>query len=276
MIYKTINLFGEETNQIINIKNKTNKTLFTDYEAFEGKFETVKTTDDCYTPPAIFQAVLDYVNDNYNLTDKTIIRPFFPDGDYQALDHPKDCIVIDNPPFSIITQIARFYIENNIKFFLFAPHLTLFGAVLDCTRVVANANITYENKANVKTSFLTNIFDKSIGIVTAPTLYEAIEKVNNDQKAKLPAYDYPANVITVSKLAQLTMLGETITIPKNKLHFIRGLDDQKKYKKTLFGSGFLVADSFIPKLKPKPKLIFKLSEKEKELIKILNENTLSK
>ena len=31
-----------------------------DYEAFVGKFEPKKTTDDCYTPPEVYDAVLGY------------------------------------------------------------------------------------------------------------------------------------------------------------------------------------------------------------------------
>lgn len=40
-------------------------------------------------------------------------------------------MVIDNPPFSIISKIVRFYHKNEIPFFLFAPALTLFGAAAE-------------------------------------------------------------------------------------------------------------------------------------------------
>ena len=36
------------------------------YEEFVEKFKVKKTTDDCYTPPAIYYVVLDYVKENCN------------------------------------------------------------------------------------------------------------------------------------------------------------------------------------------------------------------
>lgn len=35
-----------------------NKELFEDYEGFVEKFEPKKTTDDCYTPPKIYDTTL--------------------------------------------------------------------------------------------------------------------------------------------------------------------------------------------------------------------------
>ena len=82
-----------------------------------------------------------------HLEGKEIIRPFYPGGDYENAEYPKNCVVVDNPPFSIITKIVRWYASRDIPFFLFAPGLTLFhclrgvdacGIVCDCTIVYAN------------------------------------------------------------------------------------------------------------------------------------------
>ena len=102
IIYKTVDLFGNEQIQLIEKKKTSNKTLFTDYEGFVDKFEAKKTTDDCYTPNAVYDVILEFVKQNYNLKGIEIIRPFYPDGDYESIEYPKNCIVIDNPPFSIV------------------------------------------------------------------------------------------------------------------------------------------------------------------------------
>jgi len=120
---REVDLFGGERVFIPSMKAKP-KNLFTDYGGFLEKFEAKKTTDDCYTPKEVYDLILEYVGKYYDLSDKKIIRPFYPGGDFESIDYPDDCVVIDNPPFSIIAKIAKFYIQNNVPFFLFAPHLT--------------------------------------------------------------------------------------------------------------------------------------------------------
>ena len=151
--YKEIDLFGNEQIKHVSIQDKK-PNLFTDHDAFVDKFEAKKTTDDCYTPLDIYNLVVEYVAENFDLTHKKIIRPFYPGGDFEAVDYCKNSVVIDNPPFSIISKIARFYIEKSVPFFLFAPHLTLFSADMDCTYIIVGASVAYGNGAIVKTSFL--------------------------------------------------------------------------------------------------------------------------
>ena len=52
-----------------------------DYEKFVEKFKPKKTTDDCYTPPAVYAAVKNWAVKEYGLEDCTIVCPFFPGGD---------------------------------------------------------------------------------------------------------------------------------------------------------------------------------------------------
>lgn len=96
------------------------------YKEFIEKFKSKKTTDDCYTPENIYKTVCDWVVDKYKLDGMKIVRPFYPGGDYKSFAYSDNTVVIDNPPFSILSEIKDFYIKNNIKFFLFAPHLTIF------------------------------------------------------------------------------------------------------------------------------------------------------
>lgn len=102
----------------MNSEKKMNKKeKFENYEKFVEKFKLKKTTDDCYTPPEVYNVVKEWVVNEYNLQDLKIVRPFYPGGDFENFDYPKNCVVIDNPPFSILKKIKDFYIKNSIKFF---------------------------------------------------------------------------------------------------------------------------------------------------------------
>lgn len=240
-VYKIIDLFGNEQ-IVISTKKREKQSLFDDYDSFLDKFEIKKTTDDCYTPKEVMDLVVEYVNQKYPLDGKKIVRPFFPGGDYEAIEYTDDMVVIDNPPFSIITKICRYYIANNIKFFLFAPHLTAFGGNIDCTHIIASADIMYENGAIIKTSFATNLFGnlKIIGDADLCAKFRELQKRN---KANLPKYEYPDNVVTVSKISYCVEKGVSIQFEKKDVQHCRVLDDQKAHGKGLFGSGFLCSDA---------------------------------
>lgn len=241
IIYKSVDLFGNETMHLIEKKKISNKTLFDDYEAFVDKFEDKKTTDDCYTPKEAYQIVIDYVNEKYNLIGKEILRPFFPGGDFESVEYSDNCVVIDNPPFSIITKICKYYLERDIKFFLFCPHLTAFSSDIDCTHIIASADITYENGATIKTAFVSNMFG-DLKIIGDAELHQKFKELQERKKANLPKYEYPDNVLTVSKIAYCIEKGISLTIDKQDVKHYRGLDSQKKHGKVIFGSGFLVSN----------------------------------
>ena len=114
--YKTTDLFGNEETHFVERKTRKGM-LFDDYEGFVEKFEVKKTTDDCYTPKDVFSAVLSYVANNCDIEGLTVVRPFYPGGDYKSVQYCENNVVIDNPPFSILTEICRFYIDNGIRFF---------------------------------------------------------------------------------------------------------------------------------------------------------------
>lgn len=77
-----------------------------DYQAFLEKFEAKKTTDDCYTPDNIYDAVRDWVAEKYEIGNAAIVRPFYPGGDYKSEKYPSGCVVIDNPPFPLFQKSA--------------------------------------------------------------------------------------------------------------------------------------------------------------------------
>ncbi len=227
-----------------------------EYQAFVEKFdkEAKKTTDDCYTPELVYEAVADWVAKEYGLNRRNFFRPFYPGGDYQKEKYSASCVVVDNPPFSIMSEIIRYYLAHGIKFFLFAPHLTLFsGATNEITALPVGVAITYDNGANVCTSFLTNLEQKNIRFRSEPRLYEQVRKANEQNRAivvkkngKMQAkYIYPENIIQTPFLAQCSRLGfdfvatvdETIKIPK--------LDSQDGTGKAIFGNAYLVSDRLV-------------------------------
>nr|DAD99689.1 MAG TPA: DNA N-6-adenine-methyltransferase [Siphoviridae sp. ctSXk8]DAE10166.1 MAG TPA: DNA N-6-adenine-methyltransferase [Siphoviridae sp. ctwPp35] len=245
-----------------------------EYEEFVEKFKSKKTTDDCYTPPEVYEVVLQYVREKCPIEGLKVIRPFYPGGDYENESYDEHCVVVDNPPFSIISQIIRFYNAKGVKYFLFAPHLTLFSTNQDYTAIVASADIVYENGAKVKTSFVTNMMG-DVKILGDAELRQRLQAITDTNKVNLPIYQYPDNVITVSKIASLVEKGENIVIMKKDVTFCRQLESQKPQKKALFGSGFLASHSVAKELvakelvKKKEVIYWELSDAEHSIIKQL-------
>ena len=252
------------------------------YEEFVEKFKQKKTTDDCYTPPIVYEAISEWVSEEYGLNKDTFARPFYPGGDYENFDY-KNKIVVDNPPFSILSKIINFYLKNKIKFFLFAPTLTLFsGASENCTSLPVGITISYQNGANVNTSFVTNLECEDLRIRTAPELYSVVHNANKENlrfiKKQLPKYKYPKNVVTSAYLYQFSKIGIDLKIGKSECFKISALDSQKIKNNKIFGSGFLVSDKVKAELEKaeleKAELEkaeeWVLSEREKNIIKKLN------
>lgn len=66
----------------------TREEKFNDYEGFVEKFKPKKTTDDCYTLPAVYEAVKDWACRRYGIDPACTVRPFWPGGDYERFDYP--------------------------------------------------------------------------------------------------------------------------------------------------------------------------------------------
>lgn len=248
------------------------------YEEFVEKFEPKKTTDDCYTPEAVYDVIRDYVIEKYGLQGRPIVRPFWPGGDYKNFDYPEDCVVIDNPPFSILAQILDFYVEKQIDFFLFAPQLTMMSSAGSrCNMVITGNQIVYENKAVVATSFATSLGEFKIDVDSA--LYKRIQDVVEweNQKMKRLKYTYPDEVLTTTTIQKLAGRGIDLRIKEEDCFFIRVLDSQRKLKKSLYGAGFLLSEKATAEKKAaekkaaeKDKIIeLELSDRERGIIKKL-------
>ena len=213
------------------------KSLFTDYDGFVEKFKPKKTTDDCYTPSAVYDVVLNYVSDRVDLTGKRILRPFYPGGDFENEDYT-NAVVIDNPPFSIMARILRFYKQRKIPYFLFAPSLTMFSSYTGAeTYIIASAQVVYDNGAVVRTSFVTNMWGDDLIIVDGDLRTE-IESSIAKVSTRLPKSRYPDNIAIAAHLGKLAKPGVTMKIPRSAAVYIRKMDYQGG--KAIFGSGFIL------------------------------------
>lgn len=195
--------------------------LFDNYDEFVDKFKAKKTADDCYTPDNVFNAILEWAVKRWGIDRDKIVRPFYPGGDYEHYKYDAGCIVFDNPPFSFITQIVRFYEARKIKYFLFCPTLTILGLanIGKCSIVINDYTITYHNGAKVNTSFVTNIVSNRI--IVSNDLYQAI--VGAQPKRKSTKYSYPKNVVTIANMTSLSRAGCNFVLDKSKCLYIKEL-----------------------------------------------------
>lgn len=216
-----------------------------EYYDFISKFEKRTTSDDCYTPPVVYDVVANYVENRYNLNKDDFVRPFIPNGDYMSFNYMQKSVVVDNPPFSILSKIIDFYLEKGIKFFLFAPNKTILSCLAKkrkVTAICASASVIYDNGANVKTSFVTNLED-DIAARSCPELYFAIKEAQGNTKPKQNKYTYPDEVVTFGKINTLSESGVHFEIKHKDCAFISRLDEQKQNKTKTYGGGLLLSKS---------------------------------
>lgn len=253
-----------------------------EYRAFLQKFKSKKTKDDCVTPPEVYEAVAGWVAEEYGVDRADFVRPFWPGEDYTRHRYAGR-IVVDNPPFSIITRIVKFYAQNGIRFFLFAPSLTLFNSAApeEVCALAVGVMIRYENGAEVRTSFLTNM--DAAKVRTAPGLYRAVaDAVERGRKRKpeLPVYDLPDNVITAARIQKYAHYGIEFKVQRGQAHFVRSIGAMGE--KGLFGAGFLISDkaaadkaaadiAAADKAAAKKAIKYKLNEREREIVRRLGE-----
>ena len=258
----------------------TKDRKFNDYEGFVDKFKSKLTTDDCYTPQEVYDTILDWLKKKANIEGFKIIRPFWPGGDFEKQEYPSDCIVVDNPPFSILSKIISFFNDRNIKFFLFCPHLTSMNYTKYSTLLFTDITIEYENGAKVNTDFITNLPEfQEYAILTCPDLQKSIafaqEKKRIRVKGKRPIYKFPINVVTISALHPLVSNGIEFGIPRKETLFIRDLEAMKKRKKTIYGGGMLISNNQASNLEAYKKEAERMEAEQRRTEWLLSENELN-
>jgi hypothetical protein len=180
------------------------------YEEFVQKFSksAPKTTDECYTPRDVYDAVLGYVADTYGVDPQSVIRPFYPGGDYEHEDYAGG--VVDNPPFSSISKIIAFYTERKIPYFLFASGLHVLNTIkrigYDAAVIVPGVSITYENGARVNTCFVTNLEEACLRSDGA--LRDALRACPSQTKPRCVRKPRPEGLVTSCDLSSLARNGD--------------------------------------------------------------------
>ena len=243
------------------------------YSDFVKKFQPKKTTDDCYTPETVYDVVLDWVERNALVEFGDVVRPFYPRQDYERVEYPEGCAVIDNPPFSILEKILAFYVTKGIRFFLFAPALTLFSGKTRerLTLVSTFASIVYENGAVVRTSFVTNMLDPGIALMTAPDLKKGVEAACKKKTKKTRKMVWPYNVVGVQAVQKIASV--PFVVRRNECEFVGTVGGEK-----LFGNGMLVSDRTAAELRAAElrsqteSILIELSPEDCRIIDRLNGN----
>ena len=215
-----------------------------EYETwFNNLRQNVKTSDDTFTPPKVYEEVLKYINEKIIPIDSIEIqRPFYPGGDYQKdiENYNEKSVVIDNPPFSIISEIIDFYLKNNIKFFIFTNGLTIFNYLnRDVHLLCPYAMIEYDNGDKVNTCFIHNLLPR--GVTISGDLRNRLGDLCEQNKIKRNKYSYPDEVLSVAQSLELVkqIKGEhTITNYKG----VSGLNHNGKQKK-VFCKAMLLSNS---------------------------------
>ena len=216
------------------------------FEGFCEKFKPKKTTDDCYTPPTIYEVIKNWACKEYGIDPDKIVRPFYPGGDYENFDYAPDAVVMDNPPFSILAQICEFYLDRGIPFFLFAPSLTCLiqrRVAMRMNHIICNCQIVYENGAVVPTSFVTS-YGGDVVAQSQPELTQLVNaesaRLRHEGARELPKYEYPWNVLTAAMLQKYSKYGVDYKVHRGECEVIRALDAQRNVGKTVFGGGLLL------------------------------------
>ena len=257
------------------------------YNEFVEKFKQKLTTDDCYTPKEIHDAVVKFVDRKVlSLNGHIAVRPFYPGGDFENFDYPENCIVLDNPPFSILARIVDFYLKCGIKFWLYAPHLTLFNYInrKGVTAVVTHSNLIFENGANINIGFITNVWPKDEIFTTEPVLnrYLSFVQKKGRPSKKKPVISFPDNVVSSALLGKVVVHGVRFSCPRSEAVFIRKLDAGKR----IFGGGVLMSERMAAERMAAERMAaermaaermaaerYELSKREKEIVKKLGEQS---
>jgi hypothetical protein len=244
---QVVDLLGDTPLQIL-MQTRTN--LY-DYDAFVEKFKEAKTTDDCYTPPEVYDTVLEWLFTQVEFDKEKVLRPFYKDKpDYRRQEYPADSCVIDNPPFSISSQIVHFYETHKIPYFLFANALTLFATWHgEATNYLPiGTSICYANNAKISTSFISNMLGDDNKVIFSKDLRDRLEAFNPVKH--LIKTKYPPNY---HSSASCVKYSRRINAVVKKAHFkySRGFEG----KANVFGAGFFLLDE----------------EKNNELKEVLND-----
>ena len=260
--------------------NVTRSEKLNDYDGFVEKFKPKRTTDDCFTPQEVYEAILGYVCNRWGIDRDKVVRPFWPGGNYKEFTYPAGAVVVDNPPFSILAEIQSFYLDNGIDFFLFAPSLTAFSGkrALETNHIICGCDIEYENGALVRTSFITS-FGRPNVLESCPELTrlvnDVVKKRHKEKTVTQPKYTYPLEIVTAAMVQRYCKYGVAFSVSADEAVQVRALDSQRAQKKAVFGGGLLLSPQKAAERAAAERAaatIWGLSERERQISNELGKN----
>ena len=137
---------------------------------------------------------------------------------------------------------------------------------------MAGVAVTYENGAEVPTSFVTSYGDSLLR--SAPELYrivsDVVGKLRREGKRPVPRHVYPDAVITSAMLGKYSKYGIDVRIKEGECRKIQRLDAQKPFGKSIYGSGFLLSKRAAAERAAAER--FALSPREVELQRALDDS----
>ena len=141
---------------------------------------------------------------------------------------------------------------------------------------MTQAAIEYENGAIVSTDFVTSLGEYKI--FTDPALKSKVETASRQERNQRPRYEWPPEVVSSALLGKIS----TVDFSVKDAHFIRNIKSAKTEGKTLFGSGFLIAEkaaaekaaaekAAAEKAAAVSRQVWALSEEERDIVRSLGE-----
>lgn len=210
-----------------------------EYEEWMKEKAPRRTSDECHTPADVYEVVANWVSEEYHISREKMCRPFFPGGDFEAFDYTSK-VVLDNPPFSILSKIIKFYTKNNVKFFLFAPALTSFSSPVyfNTCHIFIGSAIAYDNGVRVLSCFLTNLDEETIAR-SAQDLRGKIEKCETQNiTRKRNKINLDNDTFSGAKLNTLVNKGIDYNFKRLSCEHVR----KTKSGQVIYGGGIRIRD----------------------------------
>ena len=173
-----------------------------------------KTTDDCYTPPLVYEAVSEWVSSQYGLDKNKFFSPVLSRAETTKTKITPTRLLSIILRFRFCQKIVKWYISQNVRFScLLLPYQPpSHGFPTYAPRSLLAQISPYENGAVISTSFCTNLEPHEIRMKTAPSLYAAGQKkpttrTASNQLKHYPKYCYPPQLITSAQIYPFNKYG---------------------------------------------------------------------
>ena len=127
--------------------------------------------------------VKNHVLSTYSLVGYSAVEPFFNGYNYKEVDYTNK-VVVDEPPFSQITDILDYYRTNGVYFFLYIPALCDITKLTRHSRTLIDTSVALikQNDVTTFTSFITNLEPSTVKLKTYPDFRASLLTAN--------AYEY--------------------------------------------------------------------------------------